>query len=274
MTRIKAGDININYEIEGKGFPVLTIWGYARNLDQCRLTTQILAHDFKIIRFDNRGTGDTDMPAGAYSVNMMVDDCINLLKVLGINKAHIWGTSMGGMIAQELAISYPEYVQSLVLGATTCGAKNQVPPPEESVTFLKRYSVMDHELTGKELEYQARLGIVFDVGEKYAQNHPDVIKKLVETAIARPTPLASYISQGAGLYTWDSYDRLPSIKSPTLVMCGRNDPLVNYKNSELIAGQIPNAELVVFNNATHFFEITREDRVYEVVRPFLERNSK
>ena len=129
MPKIKVNDINIYYEIYGEGFPYVMIMAMAGDVNWW--TPEIIeasSQNFKTIIFDNRGTGQTDEPAIDYSMKLFADDTVGLMDALNIEKAHILGVCMGGFIAQEIALSYPDRVEKLILGCTHCGGSKQIPP--------------------------------------------------------------------------------------------------------------------------------------------------
>ena len=119
MPTVRVGDINIYYEDHGKGEPLLLIEGWGTDLTCWQLQIPEFSTKYRVIAFDNRGTGRTDAPDQPYSFRLMADDAVGLLDALGIGKAHILGVSMGGCIAQEIAIEHPERTRSLILAATT-----------------------------------------------------------------------------------------------------------------------------------------------------------
>ena len=121
MPTVKVGDINMYYEVHGKGEPLVMIRGLGGSLDVFHLMIPIYSPEYRMILFDNRGAGKTDAPDIPYTTSMMADDLAGLLTALHIDSAHIWGASMGGMIAQHLALRYPDKVKSLVLICTYCG---------------------------------------------------------------------------------------------------------------------------------------------------------
>jgi pimeloyl-ACP methyl ester carboxylesterase len=126
--------ININYKVEGQGDPLVFIAGFSSQRNSFISQVGLFRKHFKVITFDNRGVGKSSKPAGPYSTRMMADDIIKLLDYLKIDKAHIVGTSMGGMIAQELAINYPHRILKLVLAFTyACQDGVSGDAPEQSV---------------------------------------------------------------------------------------------------------------------------------------------
>ena len=148
MPTAKAGDINLYYEVHGEGQPLLLIMGYGSNSGHWFVILPHLVSRFKVIIFDNRGTGRSDKPDIPYTAEMMTGDIIGLLDAIGIGAAHVFGVSMGGMIAQELALRHPGRVKKLILGCTSCGGPHSVRSSPESAAFLfdpERAKLSDEE---------------------------------------------------------------------------------------------------------------------------------
>ena len=138
MPRIKAGSININYEISGEGEPLLLIMGFM-SPGAAWISALPMLGMFRCIYFDNRGTGLTDKPAGIYTIEQMADDASDLLKALNVPKAKVFGVSMGGAIAQELVLRHPEQVERVVLGCTAAATRgpNSKPIQREKILPLQ-----------------------------------------------------------------------------------------------------------------------------------------
>ena len=120
MPKVKVNGINMHYEVHGDGFPIVMITGVSFCLKIWdNVLIDSLSKQFKVILFDNRGAGQTDIPEGEYTIKMMADDTTGLMDALNIERAHILGFSMGGMIAQEVALNYPQKVEKLILWGTT-----------------------------------------------------------------------------------------------------------------------------------------------------------
>ena len=133
MPLTKLNGININYKVEGQGEPLVMIMGFAANQSSWIPQVPFFKKYYRVITFDNRGVGKSDKPRGPYSTKMMADDTVRLMDLLGIEKAYIMGASMGGMIAQELAINYPQRVMKLVLACTyACQDETSGDTPEQA----------------------------------------------------------------------------------------------------------------------------------------------
>jgi pimeloyl-ACP methyl ester carboxylesterase len=269
MPLAKAGEINLYYEIQGRGEPLVLIMGYGFSSGHWFAIRDVLAKERQVILFDNRGTGRSDKPDIQYTAKMMAADILGLLDKIGIGAASVFGVSMGGMIAQEFTLSYPQRVSSLILGCTTCGGTKAVPVTAEAVAFL-----FDPGRAKLSEEEKALSTVPWLWNKEFVDKNPGAIKRFIATSLEYPTPPHTLVSQGNALVTFDSYDRLPDIKAPTLVICGNKDRLIPYENSQLLASRIPGAELAIIENAGHGFITDSTPKTGKLVLDFLRRHSK
>src|SRR5882757_1634736 len=254
MPKVQVGDVNLNYDLHGKGEPLLMIMGLgASSAAWDPELVEDLARTFRVITFDNRGTGQSDKPDAPYSIEMFADDAASLLDKLDVPRAHIFGVSMGGMIAQEFALRHPERTATLTLGCTTAGGKNSVPPPPESLKILTA------PRAGVSPEDIIRRGWPLGYTPKYIAEHRDALEAAIPRVLKYPTPPYAFQRQFEGTNTLKTHDRLPQIKAPTLVVTGAQDVLIPAKNSEIIAAQIPGAKLHIIPDAGHAFMDAREE---------------
>ncbi len=248
MPTVKVGDINIYYETHGEGEPLLLINGYGQYSGHWEALVPVFSGEFKVIIFDNRGTGRSDKPKLEYTAKMMADDAKGLLDALGIKRAHVFGISMGGMISQEFVLNYPDRVISLILGCTECGGKHAIKQSKEQLEFL--FGV---EMAKLPVEERARKTAPWLWNQEFIDKHPRAVDLYVETTAKYPTPTRGYACQAGVIRTIDTYDRLPQIKAPTLVIAGDSDRIIPAENSKIIAYRIPGAELVMLKNSGHGF---------------------
>lgn len=263
MPKVQVGDVNLNYDLHGNGEPLLMIMGLgASSAAWDPELVEDLARTFRVITFDNRGTGQSDKPDAPYSIEMFADDAAGLLDKLNIRRAHIFGVSMGGMIAQEFSLRHPSRTATLTLGCTTAGGTHSVPPPPESLKVLTapREGVAPEEVI--------RRGWPLGYTAKYIAENRPALEASIPRLLKYPTPPYAFQRQLEGTYTLKTYDRLPQIKAPTLVITGAQDVLIPAKNSEIIAAQIPGAKLHLIANAGHAFWVSR-DEFMKVFVPFV-----
>ncbi len=267
MPAVKVGDINIYYESLGPGEPLLLINGLGAYSAHWTSLIPALSQEYRVITFDNRGTGQSDKPDIPYTMQMMADDAKGLLDAIGVNKAHVFGISMGGMIAQEFALNHPDKLISLVLGCTNCGGTKRILSSQEALAFLFGESA---ELS---VEERARQTAPWLWTKEFIDNNPEAVELYVAITTKHPTPIHGYVCQGKAIMTHDTYERLPQITAPTLVITGDIDRLIPVDNSRLLASRIPNAELVILENAGHGFTVDARTEATRVILDFLRRNT-
>ncbi|MGH7881083.1 MAG: alpha/beta fold hydrolase, partial [Candidatus Binataceae bacterium] len=250
MPRIQAGAIEINYETDGEGEPLLLIMGFGAP-GAAWLPILPLLPGFKCIYFDNRGTGKSDQPADGYTIAQMAEDASNLLKALDIARAKVFGISMGGMIAQELTLRHPEQVERVVLGCTTPGGPNAARPPDE---LIDRLIAGIDLLTAENLDPALDLIMPLMFPEDFIAAHPELRSFMAAgLKMGEPTPRVTLERTRAGVTDFDASDRLGQIKCPVLIVHGDKDVLTLPENVALMQARIPQAEVVMVPNAGHSF---------------------
>src|SRR6185503_20953113 len=142
---VQSGSAKIYWEEQGSGDPILLIMGLGASLEAWDRTAPVLASRYRVILFDNRGVGRSDVPPGPYSLEMMADDAAAVLDAAGVQAAHVYGASMGGMIAQEFALRHPTRVRKLILGCTACGGREAVRADQEVITALNSRASLPRE---------------------------------------------------------------------------------------------------------------------------------
>ncbi|MEM1659392.1 MAG: alpha/beta fold hydrolase [Candidatus Jordarchaeales archaeon] len=266
MPYAKVRDINMYYEVYGSGFPLVMIMGLGANTYwwDPYLIDEFSKH-FKVVVFDNRGAGRTDKPAVDYTMKMFADDTVGLMDYLGIKKAHILGVSMGGMIAQEIALNYPERVEKLVLCVTAPGGRVTVPPKPEAMALL----TMDRsKLTDEQIAMET-IKVLYP--KEFIEKHPEIVKVSLERLSKYVIPTDAFMRQINAILKFDAYDRLSHINKPTLVVSGGKDILVPPENGKLIAEKIPNAKLVIFEESGHGLITQERERFASLVIDFLKK---
>ncbi|HEV3040999.1 MAG TPA: alpha/beta fold hydrolase [Candidatus Angelobacter sp.] len=255
--------VKIFWNEEGAGEPLLLIMGLGYSSAAWYRTRPVLSSKFRTIALDNRGVGQSDMPPGPYPIAVMASDAAAVLDAAGVESAHVFGISMGGMIAQEFALQYPDRVRSLILGCTAAGGPTAVrAEPEVTDMIMARGSMTPEQAA------QAAIPFIYD---------PGTPRRLIEEDLAVRRPWfprpEAYNAQLKGILAWSSYDRLTQIAAPTLVIHGESDRLVPSGNGKLIAEKIPGARLVMLPQASHIFITDQAQRTQRAIMEFLEEQN-
>lgn len=263
MAIAKCGDINLEYYDEGEGPPLLMIRGLGA---QCTTWGEPflapLRERFRVIRFSNRGTGLSDKPPGPVSVKMLADDGVALLDTLGIERAHVFGVSLGGMIAQELVLNHPQRVDRLVLGCTFCGGERGVRAEAEVLALL----TPTPDITAEEMIRRARPTLIT---ERTMREKEAFLEKMLRLDIETPTPAETVVNQMAAVGEFDTYERLASIEAPTMVLHGDSDVLIPTENARILHERIPGSMLEIMPEAGHMFFWDHPEQTAEVLASFL-----
>ena len=262
MPLANNGGVQIHYESSGRGPAVLLIMGLAMAATGWWRTVPVLSKSFRVLAFDNRGIGSSDS-AGSYSLRELAEDAVAVLEAAGEESAHVYGISLGGMIAQELALRHPERARSLVLGATTVGGPSAPPADRATLDFFRRAASID-----------AEEAIWASVPYTYAKfRRPEDVARIGEDLarrLANPVDRSVYARQvGAGI-GHDTSFRLDAIAVPTLVVHGEEDRVVPVKNARILAEAIPHGELKIWPGAGHLYT-TDEPKADVHVARFLKR---
>ncbi len=229
-------------------------------------TVPVLADaGLRVLAFDNRGVGRSDRPSGPYSVAMMADDAIAVLDAAGVQRSHVYGISLGGMIAQEVALRHPDRVARLVLGATTPGGAQSVAAPEVTLGFFARRG----EMSAEEAVWAS---VPYNYAPRTRAQAGDRIALDIQQRLRFPIEPEPYKAQLAAAMGHDVSGRLSEIAVPTLVVHGRQDVMVPPANGQRLAELIAGAELLEFAHAAHLYP-TDEPAVDRAVAAFLTADS-
>ena len=248
---------------QGAGEPLLLIMGLGGTHKEWRRILPSLAAKYRVIMFDNRGTGETIASDEPFSIPLMASDAKAVLNAANVKSAHILGMSMGGMIAQEFALAYPEMTHSLILTVTNCGGRESILPKPEVLFALQGRGVATPED-----------GFWATVPYSYDSTTPrEIIAEDLAAREGKFTAPANFMRQLQAVMTWQgTFSRLSKITAPTLVIGGINDQLIPCANSKIIADQIPNAKLVKLENSSHIFTTDQTEKSVEMILEFLELN--
>src|SRR3984957_13357107 len=261
MPFVENQDAKIYWDEQGSGEPLLLIEGLSYPSYMWHRTRPILAQTYRTIAFDNRGVGQSDVPEGVYSIELMASDAAAVLDAAGVQSAHVFGVSMGGMIAQEFALQYPKRVRSLILGCTAAGGPTAVRAEREATQMLMARNKMSPEQAA-----EAAVPFVYDSATPRERIDEDL-------AIRRPwfpRPEA-YVAQLQGILAWEAYSRLSGIMAPTLVIHGERDRLVPPGNGKLIAERVAGAKLLMIPHASHLFLTDQTEVSLHAILQFLKQ---
>lgn len=249
----------IYWEQHGAGEPLLLIMGLGFSLDMWLRATPLFSGHYRTIVFDNRGVGRSDVPPGPYSIAEMARDAAAVLDAAGAGGAHVFGVSMGGLIAQELALQSPDRVRSLVLGCTFCGGPKAVQADPGVLTALMSITTMPPERA-----FEAVVPILFD---------PDTPRERIDEAremrLRHYPTREGFVAQVMAIGAYQSCNRLSGISVPTLVIHGETDVLVPPQNAKLLAQSIPGAKLVMIPHGAHVFLSDQPEASFEAILSFL-----
>lgn len=262
MPTVRVGDIDMYYEIHEAGQPLLLIMGLGSDSSSWMLQTMEFSKSYQVIVFDSRGVGRTDAPDIPYSTKMMADDTAGLMEAIGIKEAHVLGMSLGGFIAQEMAIKHPKRVKSLVLATTAASMPPRTKHIESTWAMAAKEGIRRRTLLN--------LQVPFLFTENLFQM-PDFLNMFIEGMVANPYPPSphGFARQVEACVEHDTRGRLDRIAAPTLVLVGREDLLLPVKVSEELASGIPNAKLVVLEGGGHGFNGEIADKFNHAVLNFL-----
>lgn len=243
---VAVNGIDLYYREYGSGEPLLLIMGLSGNADWWDTRfLQALAERFHVVAFDNRGAGRSGKPPGPYTILQMAEDAAGLMDHLGWPSAHVLGMSMGGMIAQELALQHPERVRKLVLLVTTCGGSEQVLASPE---VLKMLSVPEGGVT---LEYVANVTLKLLFPQPFIDANPEIMEAVKQAVMRAPIPARCFFAQYSAIANWSDFPRLRDIRQETLIITGSEDALVPPENSRILVREIPASRMVEFLGGGH-----------------------
>jgi pimeloyl-ACP methyl ester carboxylesterase len=241
------------YEVHGHPDrpAVVLLEGLGGDVPGWRRNIPTLSTRYRVVAFDFRGNGRSDKPDRPMTMSTVVDDTVALMDHLGVDAAHVYGQSFGGMVAQELALTHPGRVRSLVIAATSPGPRHAARPgPASSVPKDRPYLAL--------------------YSDAFAREHPDHVAEDILVGSQNPQPRQAGRRQWEAMQGFDSFDRLSSLRVPTLVLHGTDDRLVPVENAHLLAGRIPGAQLRLLAGAGHVFHSERAEEADGAVLGFLD----
>ena len=262
MPRLAVDGTELHYERRGAGPALLLVQGMGANaLHWGEPLLSALERDFELLVYDHRGIGRSGPCNGDVTIAGMAADALALLDALGIAAAHVLGISMGGMVAQELALAVPERLRTLTLGCTSCGGTQSRPTAQEVVQRLTAAALT------RDLDRLLRAGFELVVSPAYAAA-PAHYAAFAAAARHHPASLPMLLDQKAAVEAHDTYARLRGLRVPTLVIHGTADAILAPINGDLVASLIAGARLELLQGAGHLFFWEQPQRTAELVREF------
>jgi 3-oxoadipate enol-lactonase len=255
----RSGDVRIAYEVLGEGPPLLLCQGLGYTRSGWGPARELLAERFAVVAFDNRGIGESDVPPGPYTAAQLATDALAVLEAAGFERAHVVGASLGGMVAQEVALAAPERIDKLVLACTMPGGPRAFAMPAATVALFAQAALLDP------LDALRR----FVVNALAPDASPALVDEIYAYRLANPPDPVGWQAQASAGASHDAYDRLPQIAAPTLVLHGNADNVVDSRNGELLAERIPDARLELVSGAGHLFFWEQPERFAATVGGFL-----
>ena len=249
--------MRLAWESQGGGAPLLLVHGLGYTRQGWGPQRALLARRYRVLSYDNRGIGESEIPPGPYTVAELAGDALQVLDEAGVEGAHVLGASLGGMVAQLLAAEHADRVDRLVLAGTTPGGAKAFPLPQQTLALMAEAAALPPEVALRRfVENALAPGSSFvDEVFAYRQRHP-------------PDP-AGWAAQAAAGATWDADGRLAQISAPTLVVAGTADAVVDPRNARLLADAIPNARLELIDGAGHLPFWERAEEFAALVERFL-----
>lgn len=263
MPKIKVNSININYEIHGAGPRLLFIHGIGADLkNPIGIFNSPIPEHFTVLAFDPRGLGESDSPSEPYTIADLADDAAGLAAAVGWDRYNVFGASMGGMVAQELVLRYPDVVDRLVLGVTNAGGASagpQVIDKLDEMSTLEKLKLSD--MRQDENWAAANQEMVSKAEEQFRMYR--------EALHSKPEILRGYNYQVKAVLKHDTFERLPQITAPTLVFGGRYDGSNPPEITRTFAAQIPGArlELLESGHGSWYFD----PAAWQMIIDFLSR---
>ena len=267
MPRVKANDININYDQQGSGEPLILLPFLTADYACYAFQVAEYAKHFTCISVDLRGTGESDKPAGVYSTELFADDVNAFMQAIGIDQAHVMGLSLGGAIGLWLAAKYPEKVKSLSVHSGWTKTDLFIK------TVAEGWQVMAPAF-GSVTELIIRGIFPWCFTPNLYANQPEYIESLSAFVRSRPSqPIDAFIQHSNAVIAHNVESHISKITAPTQITFGRHDMITSTRFAAPMTDKIPNTELIVFENASHapIYEVV--DEFNQKTLAFLQRHS-
>ncbi|NNF69836.1 MAG: alpha/beta fold hydrolase [Acidimicrobiia bacterium] len=262
MTGVTDTEVPIAWEAEGRGPAVLLVQGLGYGRWGWEPLVSLLSDRFRVITFDNRGIGASGVPPGPYTASQMAEDCLSVLDAAEVERAHVVGTSLGGMIAQEVAIDHDERVRRLVLLSTTPGGPGAHPMPQVTVELLGAVAAMAPEVALRRL-----------VENALSDTAPtSVVDRIMHHRTSIPQDPSGWQAQAAAGMGYDGAGRAVQIEAPTLIIHGQDDNVVDARNAELLGELVQRSRVEVVPGG-HLFFWEHPETTAAIIASFLEEGA-
>jgi 3-oxoadipate enol-lactonase len=257
---VDSAGVRIAWDDQGAGEPVLLVMGHAYPRTMWhRAARALTGGGYRVLTFDNRGAGESDKPPGAYTIAEMAADAVAVLDAAEVERAHVYGVSMGGGTVQEITLAHPDRVRSLILGCTGAMSDDKAGQQRRRPIAEKLMAVLPPRVT-------ARLSVPLTYGP--IRDKRKVAEDLALIA-ANPAPPHGREGQGAAVAAYRSLDRIGTISVPTLVLHGEADRIVPVAWGRELAATIPGARLITYPGAGHNYLTDVTERANADVLTFL-----
>jgi 3-oxoadipate enol-lactonase len=260
MPLAQVGDIELSYERAGEGPPLLLVMGMSGTKHHWgEPLLSDLRDDFDVIAYDHRDCGDSTKTGQPFTIAELAVDAAGLLEALDVDCAHVLGISMGGMVAQELALAHPERIRSLTLGCTYSGGEGSRLASEATLRRLAEGTASGDRERAVRTAWEVNVSPTFAAKE-------DVYATFLQNGLRYAVALPVILEQMRAITGHDTSTRLPELVAPTLVIHGTLDEMLPVENGHMISGLIPDARLEIFEDVGHLFFWEDPQRSAELVR--------
>ncbi len=260
MGYLDLDGVNIYYEVHGEGEPLVFIEGLAQQISMWKYQIEGLKNDLKLVVFDLRGSGKSDKPQTGYSIDIFASDTIKLIRALNLRKPHILGISLGGFIAQRVALNYSDEIGKVILVNTAFGGPNYIPPSQEVLNIM---------LTGGGGATPFERGfnsLSLGFTEKFVKEKREVIEEIVNSLLENPQPIYAYQGQAFSGVNFNSENELNKLENEVLVIVGENDKIVPKENGIRLKEKIKNSRLEIIKDAGHLLFIEKYEEFNKIVK--------
>ena len=246
--------VGLYHEVHGADDspPLILLEGMGGDIPGWRRNIPVLARELRVIAYDFRGNGNSDEPSGPTTMSTFVEDTLALLDHLGVDRAHVYGQSFGGMVAQELALTQPSRVRTLFLGCTHVGTRHAVRSKSFKVPKGEPWRAM--------------------YAPGFPDRFPEHVREDLRIGAMQPKHPDGGRRQWEAMQDFDSFERLPELQVPTLILHGTEDQAVPFGNAQLFAERIPGAELVPLEGAGHLYHSEQAEAADAAVLDFVRRH--